>query len=154
MNGGFEPLGGTHVVADLDQHHVAADGDTVGGAQKAAARRREFEVVPGVFDQFDHVVEGVGRVVTGQQLRHARTAEPLPAQALHGGHLERFPVGLADIEGELQPEPDDLHRGAAVRVAAHLAAGRLPHSGLFRGGATADRCPHLERHLAAADPAG
>src|SRR6266704_2062233 len=67
---------------------------------------------------------------------------------------KRLPGGLADIEGGLQPEPDDLHRGAAVRVAAHLAAGRLPHSGLFRGGATADRCPHLERHLAAADPAG
>jgi hypothetical protein len=59
-----------------------------------AARCRQFEAVPGVLDEFDGVVEGVGRVVPGQQLGRASAADALAAQALHGGDLERFPVGL------------------------------------------------------------
>src|SRR5213078_2530762 len=67
VDGGLEPLRGAHVVADLHQHHVAADGDTVGTAQVWAARCGQLEAVPGVFDQLDGIVERAGRVVTGQQ---------------------------------------------------------------------------------------
>jgi hypothetical protein len=151
VDGGLEPLRGAHVVADQHEHQVAADGDTVGTAQVWTARCGQFEAVSGVLDEFDGVVEGVGRVVTGQQLGRAGAAEALATQPRHGGYLERFPVGLRQVEGGGQPESHDLYCGATVRVAAHFAADGLPFGGLFLGGAALDRCPYLERRFAVAD---
>ena len=98
MQRGFEALRGAHVVADLHQPHITADSDAVGAAQVLAARRGQLEAVPGVLDQFDRVVVGVGRVVAFKQLRCAGAVHALPADPPHRRHLERsVAVGLTQL---------------------------------------------------------
>jgi len=67
VHGGLDPLRAVDVVTYAHQLHPGSlDRDPVRGNKMRAAGCGEVELVPLVLDQLREVVEGAGRILTGQ----------------------------------------------------------------------------------------